>query len=75
MTFNIADLAKVKVGSPPSYPKSPMTDISPSRQGNAAFEAKDYTTARSLYTHAMTIDQSNHYYPLNRAMANLKLAR
>ncbi|KIM49935.1 hypothetical protein M413DRAFT_119347 [Hebeloma cylindrosporum] len=44
-------------------------------KGNAAFVAKDYATARSLYTHAMTIDQLNHVYPLNRAMANLKLAR
>ncbi|KIM37692.1 hypothetical protein M413DRAFT_30635 [Hebeloma cylindrosporum] len=44
-------------------------------KGNSAFMANDYATARSLYTHAMTIDQSNHIYPLNRAMANLKLAR
>ncbi|KAF8972337.1 hypothetical protein BDZ97DRAFT_1021395 [Flammula alnicola] len=44
-------------------------------KGNVAFKAKDYVTARSLYSHAMAIDQSNHLYPLNRSMANLKLAR
>ena len=36
-----------------------MTDI---------FVANDYAMARSPYTHAMTIDQSNHLYPLNRAI-------
>ncbi|KAN0132352.1 hypothetical protein V8E53_009778 [Lactarius tabidus] len=44
-------------------------------KGNIAFKAKDYATARSLYSHAMTFDQSNHLYPLNRCMANLKLER
>ncbi|KAF8257078.1 hypothetical protein EI94DRAFT_81711 [Lactarius quietus] len=44
-------------------------------QGNVAFKAKDYATARSLYSHAMAFDQSNHNYPLNRSFANLKLAR
>ncbi|KAF8259758.1 hypothetical protein EI94DRAFT_1690349 [Lactarius quietus] len=43
--------------------------------GNVAFKAKDYTTARSLYSHAMAFNRSNHLYPLNRSMANLKLAR
>ncbi|KDR84650.1 hypothetical protein GALMADRAFT_133901 [Galerina marginata CBS 339.88] len=45
------------------------------RKGNAAFVAKDYVTAKSLYTYAMAIDQLNHVYPLNRSMANLQLAR
>ncbi|KAN0128918.1 hypothetical protein V8E53_013291 [Lactarius tabidus] len=44
-------------------------------KGNVAFEAKDYDTARSLYSHAMAFDPSNHLYPLNRSMANLKLRR
>ncbi|KAF8257076.1 hypothetical protein EI94DRAFT_1760921 [Lactarius quietus] len=44
-------------------------------KGNIAFKAKDYATARSLYSHAMAFDRSNHYYPLNRTFANLKLAR
>ncbi|KAF8257079.1 hypothetical protein EI94DRAFT_1760925 [Lactarius quietus] len=44
-------------------------------KGNVAFKAKDYATARSLYSHAITFDRSNHLYPLNRSMANLKLTR
>ncbi|KAF8259305.1 hypothetical protein EI94DRAFT_1813540 [Lactarius quietus] len=44
-------------------------------KGNVAFKAKDYATARSLYSHAMTFNQSNHNYPLNRSFANMKLAR
>ncbi|KAF8808384.1 SET domain-containing protein [Phlegmacium glaucopus] len=44
-------------------------------KGNAAFLAEDYVTARSLYTHAIAIDRSNHLHPLNRSIANLKLLR
>ncbi|KAF8259301.1 hypothetical protein EI94DRAFT_1790574 [Lactarius quietus] len=44
-------------------------------KGNVAFKAKDYATARSLYSHAMTFNRSNHNYPLNRSFANMKLAR
>ncbi|KAF8264520.1 hypothetical protein EI94DRAFT_1805745 [Lactarius quietus] len=42
-------------------------------KGNVAFKAKDYATARSLYSHAVASDQSNYLYPLNRSFANLKL--
>ncbi|KAF8259759.1 hypothetical protein EI94DRAFT_1900634 [Lactarius quietus] len=44
-------------------------------KGNVAFKANDDATARSLYSHAMIFDPSNHLYPLNRSVANLKLAR
>ena len=44
-------------------------------QGNIAFKAEDYATARSLFSHAMAFDPSNHIYPLNRSQANLKLER
>ncbi|KAN0128919.1 hypothetical protein V8E53_013292 [Lactarius tabidus] len=44
-------------------------------KGNIAFKAKEYATARSLYSHAMAFDQPNPLYPLNRSMANLKLER
>ncbi|KAF8259302.1 hypothetical protein EI94DRAFT_1669012 [Lactarius quietus] len=44
-------------------------------KGNVAFKAKDYATARSLYSHAVAFDQSNYLYPLNRSFANLKLDR
>ena len=71
---SIAKLAKEKVCLPPSSPKSQLP-FSHTPQGNIAFEAKDYCTARSLYSHAMAFDQSNHLYPLNRSQANLKLER
>ena len=71
---SIAKLAKEKVCLPPSYHKSqPLS--SHTLQGNIAFETKDYGTARSLYSHAMAFDKSNHLYPLNRSQANLKLER
>ncbi|KAF8259761.1 hypothetical protein EI94DRAFT_969320 [Lactarius quietus] len=44
-------------------------------KGNVSFKAKDYATARSLYSHAMSFDRSNPLYPLNRSFANLKLSR
>ncbi|KJA18770.1 hypothetical protein HYPSUDRAFT_44944 [Hypholoma sublateritium FD-334 SS-4] len=44
-------------------------------KGNEAFEAKDYVTARLLYSKAMEIDPSQYIYPLNSAIANLKLER
>ncbi len=44
-------------------------------KGNKAFESGDYTTARLLYSQAMEIDPSKYIYPLNRAIANLKLER
>ena len=71
---SIAELCKEKVRLPPSWPTLAAL-ISPPRQGNIAFKAKDYTTARSLYSHAIVFDQSNHLYPLNRSQANLKLER
>ena len=70
----IAKLAKEKVRLPPSYPKYQLL-LSHTLQGNIAFQAKDYGTARSLYSHAMAFDQSNCFYPLNRSQANLKLER
>ncbi|KAF8259768.1 hypothetical protein EI94DRAFT_1750636 [Lactarius quietus] len=45
------------------------------KKGRLAFNAEDYATARSLYSHAMAFDRSNHLYPLNRSMANWKLMR
>ena len=69
---SIAKLAKEKVCLPQSYHKSQPL-LSHTLQGNIAFEAKDYGTARSLYSHAMAFDQSNYFYPLNRSQANLKL--
>jgi tetratricopeptide (TPR) repeat protein len=76
-SFNrdVAELAKEKVCLSPLYPSIFASLISPTPQGNVVFKAKDYVTARSLYSHAMAFDQSNHLYPLNRSMANLKLAR
>ena len=71
---SIAKLAKEKVCLPQSYPKSQPL-LSHTLQGNITFEAKDYGTARSLYSHAMAFDKSNHLYPLNRSQANLKLER
>ncbi|KAF8257081.1 hypothetical protein EI94DRAFT_81602, partial [Lactarius quietus] len=44
-------------------------------KGNVAFKAEDFATARSLYSRAMAFDRSNPLYPLNRSMANMKLAR
>ena len=70
----IAKLAKEKVRLPPSYPKYQLL-LSHTLQGNIAFQAKDYGTARSLYSHAMAFDQSNCFYPLSRSQANLKLER
>ena len=69
---SIAKLAKEKVRHPQSYHKSQPL-LSHTLQGNIAFQAKDYGTARSLYSHAMAFDQSNYFYPLNRSQANLKL--
>ncbi|KAF8257877.1 hypothetical protein EI94DRAFT_1670260 [Lactarius quietus] len=44
-------------------------------KGNVAFKKQDYATAISLYSHAMSFDRSNPFYPLNRSFSNLKLAR
>ncbi|KJA18993.1 hypothetical protein HYPSUDRAFT_204910 [Hypholoma sublateritium FD-334 SS-4] len=44
-------------------------------KGNIAFKRKDYAIARLLYTQAMEIDPSQYLYPLNSAIANLKLER
>ena len=73
---SIAKLSKEKVRLHPCHGGLSLAAlISPTPQGNIAFEAKDYATARSLYSHAMAFGQSNHIYPLNRSQANLKLER
>jgi hypothetical protein len=72
--LHVAELAKEKVCLSPLYPNILASLIPPTSQGNVVFKAKNYGTARSLYSHAMAFDQSNHLYHLNRSMANLKLA-
>ena len=44
-------------------------------KGSEAFKSKDYGIARLLYSQAMKIDPSQYIYPLNCAMASLKLER
>ncbi|KAG0229684.1 hypothetical protein BGW42_001390 [Actinomortierella wolfii] len=44
-------------------------------EGNAAFKKGDYKKAIEHYTLCMKLDTSNSVYPINRAMALLKLER
>ncbi|KAF8257875.1 hypothetical protein EI94DRAFT_1691960 [Lactarius quietus] len=44
-------------------------------KGIVAFKEQDNATAKSLFSHAMAFDRSNHLYPLNRSVTNLNLER
>jgi hypothetical protein len=44
-------------------------------KGNDAFKDGDYLLAHSYYTDAISADPSEYSFPLNRAIANLKLQR
>ncbi|KAF8259765.1 hypothetical protein EI94DRAFT_1750632 [Lactarius quietus] len=52
-----------------------VAELAKEKVRKCSIQIQGYATARSLYSHAMSFDRSNHNYSLNRSFANLKLAR
>jgi len=60
-------------GSTPSKQDAAMQAVKAKEEGNAAFKAKRYDSAISLYGRAIALDPENYVYYLNRAAACLSL--
>ncbi|KAF9162941.1 RNA polymerase II-associated protein 3 [Actinomortierella ambigua] len=61
--------------APATVPVPATTAIEEKEKGNAAFKKGDYNKAIEHYTVCMKLDPANAVYPINRAMALLKLDR
>ncbi|KAF9970197.1 RNA polymerase II-associated protein 3 [Actinomortierella ambigua] len=66
---------KQPTAAPAITPAPATTAVEEKEKGNAAFKKGDYKKAIEHYTAGMKLDPTNPVYPINRAMALLKLER